>query len=160
MSVKPSKPLEAAAQKIGQGIALNIPTTGPARVETDTDIEVIERPLPEGKAEILAFMEEPVTVVVHKSADKLAPPTVTVWNGGTPQTFVRGMRQTVKRKFVEILARTREIRYDEEVFVDKSTHEAVNRMIPNEGLKYNFDIVEDRNPRGRVWLQNLLQEQT
>lgn len=160
MSVTPNKPLEAGAQKIGQKIALDIPTTGPARIEPESDIEVIERPVPSTKLELLKFMEEPVTVMIHRSADKQTSAIVDVWNGGVHQAFIRGRPQVVKRKFVEVLARSREIGYSEEVFVDRSTGEAVNRMIPNEGLKYPFEVIEDKNPNGRAWLQNLLQEQT
>ncbi len=160
MSVTPNKPLEAGAQKIGQKIALDIPTTGPARIEPESDLEVIDRPVPNTKLELLKFMEEPVTVIVDKSANKTDSPIVEVWNGGIRQVFVRGMKQTVKRKFIEVLARAREIHFDEQVYVDKGTHEAVNRMIPMIGLRYPFRVIEDGNPNGAAWLENLLQEQT
>jgi len=160
MSITPSKPLEAGAQKIGQKIALDIPTTGPARIEPESDIEVVDRPVRNEKLEMLKFMEEPVKVVIHKSGDKQAAAIIEVWNGGVHQAFIRGRPQVVKRKFVEILARTRELGYTDEVYVDRSTGEAVNRLVPSEGLKYPFDVLEDSNPNGRAWLQNLLQEIT
>lgn len=158
MSVTPSKPVEAGAQSVGQKIIKTIPADGPARIESESEIEVIERPVRNPKLELLKFMEEPVTVVVHKTADKVADPVVEVWNGGVRQMFIRGHKQVVKRKFVEVLARARDLKYEQEVHVDKSTGDAVNRMIPVEGLKYPFDIVEDKNPEGRAWIQSLLQE--
>ena len=75
-----------------------------------------------------------------------------------PQRFIRGQKQTVKRKFVEVLARARDVTYDQDIGVDRSTGEAVQRMIPRIGLKYPFDVLEDPSPQGRAWLQALLQD--
>ncbi len=158
MSVTPSKPLEAGAEKIGQKIIKTIPADGPARVEDESSIEVVDRPVGNTKLDLLKFMEEPVTVLVHRTADKTADPVVEVWNGGVRQMFIRGQKQTVKRKFIEILARARDMKYEQDVQIDRSTGDAINRMIPVIGLKYTFEVIEDMNPNGRSWLQNLLQE--
>lgn len=155
----PAKPLVKAGElPVGQKIAKQIPTDGDARIEDESDIEIVDRPLQATKAELLRFMEEPVKVVVHRTADKLADPVVEVWNGGIRQMFIRGVPIVVKRKFVELLARARDIKYEQQVYVDKGNGEAVNRMIPVIGLKYAFDVLEDRNPRGPDWLKNILQE--
>lgn len=157
--VMPAKPIVAAGElPIGQELIKDIPTTGPARVEDVSTLEVVDRPVKGAKFDLLRFMEEPVKVVVHRSADKTVDPVVEVWNGGVRQMFIRGAPITVKRKFIEVLARSRDLKYDQQVYVDKGSGEAVNRMIPVVGLKYAFDVLEDRNPDGRAWLQNLLQE--
>jgi hypothetical protein len=31
-------------------------------------------------------------------------------------------------------------------------------MVARHGLSFPFDLVEDKNPRGRAWLQNVLTE--
>jgi hypothetical protein len=158
MTIQPSKPLEADAEQIGQRRERRIPITGEARIESD-DIEVIDRVPPQDTLKTLAFMEELVTVVVHKSHEKNAEAVVTIWNDGRSQPFVRGVPNMVKRKFVECLARAKLTVFDQDVHVDRSTGEGVNRMIPNTGLKYPFDVIQDKNPRGRAWLQSILAEE-
>jgi hypothetical protein len=154
-----NKPLiRAGEEKVGQAIAMNIPVDGPARIEAESEIEVVDRPVTNNKLDLLKFMEEQVTVVVHRTADKMATPVPEVWVNGVVQRFVRGQKQVVKRKFVEALARARDLQYEQEVGVDRNTGEAMNRMVPVVGLKYPFDVLEDSNPKGRAWVQSLLQE--
>lgn len=160
MSAIATKGLKASELPVGQPITKEIPLDGPARVVDDGVIEIPESPMNrfEEKAKMLSFMEEPIKVLVHRSGDKQAANIAEVWNGGIRQAFIRGVPIVVKRKFVEVLARAREITYDQDVGVDRNTGEAVQRMIPRIGLKWPFDVLEDPNPLGRAWLQSLIQE--
>jgi len=103
-----------------------------------------------------AFMNELVTVMVHSTTDENQPNHVVVNCNGMNQPLIRGVPTTVKRKYVEILARMKETKYTQ-VTRNASAPEQID-MIARHGLSFPFDLVEDKNPRGRAWLQNVLAE--
>jgi hypothetical protein len=107
----------------------------------------------------LAFNEEMVEVMVHESTDPNAEnPVFTACNGVT-QYFFRGQVQTVRRKFLAILAIAKEhaIRTPEYTLADGSRGTKITRT---SSLKYPFSVISDPNPRGAAWLKALLQSQT
>jgi len=104
-----------------------------------------------------AFMNELVTVMVHSTTDENQPNHVVVNCNGMNQPLIRGVPTTVKRKYVEILARMKETKYTQ-VTRNPSAPDQID-MVARHGLSYPFDLVEDKNPRGRAWLQNVLAEQ-
>jgi hypothetical protein len=103
-----------------------------------------------------AFMNELVTVMVHSTTDENQPNHVVVNCNGMNQPLIRGVPTTVKRKYVEILARMKETKYTQ-VTRNASAPDQID-MVARHGLSYPFDLVEDKNPRGRAWLQNVLAE--
>jgi hypothetical protein len=103
-----------------------------------------------------AFMNELVTVMVHATTDENQPNHVVVNCNGMNQPLIRGVPTTVKRKYVEILARMKETKYTQ-VTRNASAPDQID-MVARHGLSYPFDLVEDKNPRGRAWLQNVLAE--
>lgn len=103
-----------------------------------------------------AFMNEMVTVMVHSTTDENQPNHVVVNCNGMNQPLIRGIPTTVKRKYVEILARMKETKYTQ-VTRNPSAPDQID-MVARHGLSYPFDLVEDKNPRGRAWLQNVLAE--
>lgn len=103
-----------------------------------------------------AFMNEMVTVMVHPTTDENQPPHVIVNCNGTNQPIIRGVPTIVKRKYVEILARMKETKYTQ-VTPNPSAPD-VTEMRARTALAYPFDLMEDKNPRGRGWLQNVLAE--
>ena len=103
----------------------------------------------------LAFMEELVEVEVHESTDPNAEPIVDLYCNGVPQRFIRGQVQTVKRKFVQILAQTRPTSVTSSV--RKEGDQVFNRINKHSAMRYPFRVVRDDNPRGRDWLRNILQ---
>jgi len=103
-----------------------------------------------------AFMNELVTVMVHSTTDENQPNHVVVNCNGMNQPLIRGVPTTVKRKYVEILARMKETKYTQ-ITRNASAPDQID-MVARHGLSYPFDLVEDLNPRGRAWLQNVLAE--
>jgi len=103
-----------------------------------------------------AFMNELVTVMVHSTTDENQPNHVVVNCNGMNQPLIRGVPTTVKRKYVEILARMKETKYTQ-VTRNPSAPDQID-MVARHGLSFPFDLVEDKNPRGRAWLQNVLTE--
>jgi hypothetical protein len=103
-----------------------------------------------------AFMNELVTILIHSSTDENQPPQVLVNVNGTNQPIIRGYPTKIKRKYVEVLARMKETRYNQ-VTRNPSAPDQVD-MVARHGLVYPFDLVEDPNPKGRGWLNNVLAE--
>lgn len=104
----------------------------------------------------LAFMDEIVEVMVFPSSDKYAEQVVDVYNNGTPQRFIRGKWQNVKRKFVEVLARAKPFNVTTPETTDANGNRTT-RIDTYTGLRYPFEM-RDRNPRGASWLQGILAE--
>jgi len=103
-----------------------------------------------------AFMNEMVTIMVHSATDENQPPHVIVNCNGTNQPIMRGVPMKVRRKYVEILARMKETKYTQ--VTPNPAQPDVTHMQARHGLAYPFDLVDDSNPRGRAWLQNVLAE--
>lgn len=133
-----------------------MPSTGSVHLVGDK-IEVSDKPVEKTQLENLAFNEEKVLILVHETTDKTAEPIPYVINGGVRQAFLRGQKQWVRRKFVEVLARMKQVTYTQEKFRDSQDIEAY-RNIPHVGLVYPFSMLEDPNPKGRAWLDGILAE--
>jgi hypothetical protein len=102
------------------------------------------------------FMNEMVTVLVHSSTDENQSPHVILNCNGTNQPIMRGVPTTVRRKYVEILARMKETKYSQ-VTRNPAAPDQID-MIARHGLAYPFELMEDANPRGRAWLTNVMAE--
>jgi hypothetical protein len=133
-------------------------STGPASESLqERGFDLIDKPYSAEKMQELAFMEEFLTVRVHDTTDGnqvMVPP---VWNGGTVQYFIRGKEQTVKRKYVERLARAKITTFTQRKERDANDDE-VYVQVPHTALIYPFEVIEDANPRGRDWLRAIVQD--
>lgn len=147
--------LNAAEQTVGQDRPRVQRAAGPARNSLEPAlIETVDRVVSKEKLDALAFMEEPVKVVVHTTTNETDEPIPVVWNGGIQQAFIRGEEQVVKRKFVEILARAKRTVFSQERLPDNNGY----KQVPRTALRYPFAVVEDRNPKGAAWLKSVLAE--
>jgi len=153
---RPRKEIYTGDYTIGQDVPRDMPLDGDARIEPQ-EIEVVGGPVIDDLAPALAFMEEPVDVLVHDSADRNAEPIVETGVNGRVQFFIRGQTQTVKRKFVECLARAKTTTYSQQKYSDANGNDAI-RNVPHTALRYPFSVVNDRNPNGAAWLKKVLAE--
>jgi hypothetical protein len=103
-----------------------------------------------------AFMHEVLVVTVHEDSDEEALPVVTLCVNGTTQPIFRGIPTPIKRKYVEALARAKETKYRQAL--DDPNDPASITMVPRSALAYPFTVESDPNPRGRVWLRELLKQ--
>lgn len=153
--------VDSTEQQIGQDTSLDIPVDRPLeqvsrsdlRVESDL-VRVGADGLDNSYAAQLAFMEEQMDVMVHESTDPNAELMVDVYCNGTPQRFIRGQVQTVKRKYVEILARAKQTHISTKVHQDPEN--VYNRIDKHSALRYPFSVVRDSNPKGVVWIKSVL----
>jgi hypothetical protein len=102
------------------------------------------------------FMEETVMVMIHPTASENEPPYAHLNVNGMNQIVPRGQNVPVKRKFVEVLARMKETRYNQTT--PNSSEPDKTMMVARHGLAFPFVIVEDKNPKGRAWLEHILAE--
>lgn len=103
-----------------------------------------------------AFMNEIVTIHVHSTTDENQPTQFLLNCNGVNQPVVRGIQMDVKRKYVEILARMKETKYTQ--VTPNPAAPDVSELRARHGLVYPFDLIADRNPKGRAWLSNVLAE--
>lgn len=103
-----------------------------------------------------SFMNEVVTVLVHSSTDENQSPHVIVNCNGVNQPIVRGVPTAIRRKYLEILARMKETKYTQ--VTPNPAAPDVSEMKARHGLAYPFEVIEDANPKGRAWLNNVLAE--
>ena len=109
--------------------------------------------------EELAFNEELIDVMLHESTDPVAEnPVFTACNGVT-QYFYRGQVQTVKRKFVAILAAAKEHAISTPEYTQQDGGRAMS-IRRTSSLKYPFSVISDPNRRGPAWLKGLIQAPT
>ncbi len=103
-----------------------------------------------------AFMNELVTVMVHATTDENQSPHVILNCNGVNQPMIRGVPQPIRRKYLEILARMKETKYTQRTPNPAAPDQI--EMIARHGYAYPFEVVEDKNPRGRSWLSNVMAE--
>lgn len=106
----------------------------------------------------ISFMNEQVLIRILPSAEKDAEQVIDTYNDGIPQRFVRGHWTVVKRKFAEVLARSKPFGVSTPEAIDGNGNRTT-RIDVNHGLRYPFEM-RDTNPHGRgpAWLQAVLQE--
>lgn len=117
----------------------------------------------------LAFAEEPVTVIIAKANDRNASWVVECWNNGRgAELLINGKwvesgwlpcdrEVTTKRKYVEILLRSKTTQYRTE-HSDPGAEYVQNRAVPTTTLRNQLTILEDKNPLGRAWLSSIVAE--
>lgn len=143
---------------VGQDAPREMSVTGPATI-TDPVIEPVtaEALRNKDKLDKLKFMDEPVTVLVHPSSDKNAKPYLELFVNGIRQNVARGANQTIKRKYVEVLARMKLTSYVTQTPIEEG--EARNVITPSTGLVAPFSVLHDPSgARGAAWLSEVLAE--
>ena len=154
--VKTRKVLDTTDHEIGQAGTVTMSSTGEAVLDKP-EIQVVEGPMDAAKkhkADILAFMNEPVLVEVATTTDKYEPQFVQLWNDGRIQVIPRGIPTTVKRKYVEVLARMKTDTFRNEEYRDPDGNNSV-RWPKTTGLRYPFAVIQDDNPKGMAWLRSI-----
>ena len=118
----------------------------------------VDDPLFKEKAEMLKFMNEPVTISITESADENTDDRFVVYNNGRAYPLRQGETVTVPRFVVEDLMRARTTKYRNELRVDQLTGEQSYHWPSKTGLRYPFTIVQDNNPKGKAWVAKVRAE--
>ncbi len=153
-----SEPME---QTIGQDHPRGMSSTGPASEALEPAyIEPVERPIDQAKLDELIFMEDMLTVYVHEDPNPQADPYPFVGNGGDRNTVYlrRGEHQQIRRKYVEVLARSKITTFKQQKTVDDMGNDKYIHL-PRTTLRIPFSVTQDpAGEKGRLWLQGVLAE--
>ena len=103
-----------------------------------------------------AFMNELVTVRLADTTDENAAQHIILSVNGTTQPMFRGVAQTIKRKYLEVLARCKESKYTQRTANPNEPDRIA--MVQRTAFAYPFELIEDKNPKGAAWLANILAE--
>ena len=162
------KEVHTSDMPIGQLDNIQLPDEG--LPERGTSVEAITQPLQSEHTKALLFAEEPVTILINKSAEKFAPLTVDCWcNGKGAEVWADGRwvefgwlpvqkPVTTKRKYVEILARSKHMSVNT-IVGDMTEESPTNEIGRSNSLKAQFSIIGDKSPMAGVWIQSLMAEQ-
>ena len=146
-----SKYVEAATEKLSKGDSFTLSEIGDKSVEPiePTADDDLTRQMAEE-----AFANEMVTILVHPDNSEGALDVITPNVNGVNQPIVRGVQTKVKRKYVEALARARFTKYVQK----RPDPSRPDYIVMDEVtvLSYPFAVIEDPNPRGREWLEQIL----
>lgn len=147
-----AKQIDTRNEYLGKENEFNIDEIGTG---APRDIEIVDRVVTDS-LEMEKFMHEPVTVMIADSNDENDVELIQVQVNGIRQFFQRGRAQTVKRYFVERLARAKRTSYSQTL--DDRQGETMNTMKPRHAQRYPFTVIEDANPKGGPWLRNIMAE--
>lgn len=144
--------------KVGQDQSFAMPAMGSIDPEDFRDnFEVIDSRVTSDQLKAEAFFEEPIDVVISTTDNPTAEAIITLQCNGINQFLLRGVKHTVKRKFVEILARAKAETISTPEYTDAAGNRAT-KINKTQGLKYPFTVMYDPNPEGPAWLQRVLRE--
>lgn len=108
--------------------------------------------------EAVRFMNEPLTIHIHTTQDKNAPPAVMAGVNGKQVWFRRGVDyKNVPRCFVEALARSQSATYRTQQVRDPNEDEQMKTMRTT-SMDYPFSVLHDPNPKGKRWLERVMRE--
>ena len=148
-----TKIIEASEQPLGHTVR-SAPTEDKPLGEPQLVAVADRMPDPE-KAAMLAFMEELVTIRPATTTDKNAEQIFELTINGKTELFRRGEVKTVKRKYIDLMARLKVTAYTQrEITGPDGERQIVSD--PHTALKYDFAMVSDPNPKGESWLKATL----
>ena len=130
------------------------------------DVVLTERTHQQAYLDELAFMEEAVTIRLEPSSDKNAATAFPIWvNGKMAEVYQNGRWDeigylpvgrtlTVRRKVLEVIVRAKVDTVHTEIR-DMDSERPNNVAQRFTSPVHSFSILEDRNPRGPAWVQEL-----
>jgi hypothetical protein len=146
-----AKNTEAVNENIGQGDSFTLP-----EMKAGAGVEPVADRVLSKSADLEAFMNEILTIVVFEDNIEGALPIVEPTVKGMKQVIVRGVNSKVRRKYVEALARSRTTKFDQ---IQRDMYDRSSlAMKPNTKMTYPFAVIHDPNPRGAAWLKAILAE--
>jgi len=121
-------------------------------------LEIIsEREFDTNSLEYEAFMQTPMAIRIHETGDTRVAPVVAVGCNGDQRWLPRGVVIKIQRKFVENLARSKEMHLRTEKNPDRESDDG---MVTRRSVSspYGFEILWDGQPKGRAWFERIMAE--
>lgn len=102
------------------------------------------------------FMEDVLTIRVAAPHDPFEDRVIPVSVNQTMMPIPRGVPVKVKRKYVEVLARAKEVRYMQHT---PNPNEPDKIQLHGRVInRYPFEVLEDPSKHGRAWLEALMND--
>lgn len=120
-----------------------------------------EAKLAKDYADELAFMAEPVEILLHRGREKFSPNVHDFYVNGKALWVPVETPTWVPRCYVEVMARAQPYDVRTEVIKneDKGPDAPVtNRVHRSQSSLHHFSVLNDRNPRGAAWLAKVMRE--
>ncbi len=135
-------------------------------------IVVVDNQLDKKELDHIAFNEDPIKLIIHRNADPKFSPKCTDFiavngkpaemlfkNGWIPMGYLpRGQSFYTKRKYVEVLARAKQDTIHTNV-IERDNEDPQNFTERVTTSVLAFSILEDKNPLGAPWLEDLIRQQ-
>lgn len=147
--------IDSQNQHHGDPLSHELPLMGNP-YELIDDLEVVNAFQFKDMAELEAFMNEKVVVEVLPTPDRNAEFLIPLNVNGTTQNVIRNRQIPIRRKYVEVLARAKEVTVSTSEYEDVVGNRAV-RVNRTPSLKFPFRTIGD-SPRGDAWLKQILAE--
>ena len=107
------------------------------------------------KADQMRFDEEEIEIMVMSSQSTYPDHTFTIGVNGRTRMIMRGRKQWLPRKYVEVLLRAKISSYGNFETTDHMTNEQVVKNPETKSHRYPLQILTDKNPRGTKWLERV-----
>lgn len=161
--------VSTADMPIGQMPNIDLDKTVGLAVRTNEAILPVDTPMINEEFEHIKFMEDPVTIRIEASGEKFAPTHIPVAvNGRGVEILVDDKWQevnyielgrvlTVKRKYVEVLARAKPTDI-QTIHEDATVERPRNEVRRVTRAAHPMTIISDPNPKGIPWLTRIMAE--
>lgn len=135
------------------------------------DVILTERTHDQDYLDELLFMEEPVTIRLEPSSDKNAATVFPIWVNGKKAEIFQNNRWDeigylpvsrvliVKRKVLEVIIRAK-IDTVQTQIIGQDAERPNNAVSRFTSPVHSFSILEDKNPKGPGWVQELRRRNT
>ena len=145
-------------QEVEQDLSREMNSRGDAMESLPSEPIETFKVLNKSKLEMEMFMEEVLEIIVHDTTDPNADPIPHVCVNGVNQYFIRGQRQQVKRKYVQLLFRPKTTTFGLEMFKNAVGDDAY-RYPAHTAPEIQATIIHDPSgSRGLAWLDGLRAE--
>jgi hypothetical protein len=149
----------------------DLPITQPSAIDLSLDADPADRVsdiilssnemLNKDYLDELKFMEERVTVVLHRGSERHAPNIHDFYVNGKPLWIPVDQATSIPRKYLEVIARAQP--FSVQTKVNKNEQDGDDAVVDNQAVryqsaKYPFSVVKDENPRGHAWLAKVMRE--
>lgn len=138
------------------------------KMETKPDIVVVEQMIKDEQADKLRFSEDPIKIIIHRSGEKFSPNCTDLiavngikaemlFKNGWVQIgwLPRGQAFYTKRKYVEQIAHAF-VKHISTRLIEHKNEDPINIIDPVVSAVFAFSVLEDKNPKGALWLEQLM----
>ena len=104
------------------------------------------------------FMHEEVSIIIMSTTDPNAAPYVTLSVNGDRKVVYRNRKTIILRKHLEVLARMKETRWIQAIPEGYVGAVGAESLQGHTAHVYPFTVIQDKNPAGGAWLENIMAE--